>query len=274
MSAIDLDWATHVNTPPVDPSLLAATPSHVPADLVCAYPFVLGATTKLPPHSFIPAIHRRPEVFWVERAFNGVGGAWVPRTLELLRQVYMDNLNFWARDMAPYAKPRRWVLKYPNYIMSMGELSDTYPDGLFVVSHRDPVRTLASLCDLTYRFRAPRYSEIDRNEVGQEMLYFVQQHVDHLLNFRVTNTKVRIVDIDYNELVTEPVAVVEAVYAAAEMDLPQSVRGKLADWTQRNPKGKRGIQAYRLEDYGLDRGRVEAGFAAYRRAFNISKEGD
>lgn len=172
------------------------------------------------------------------------------------------------------APSRRWVLKYPNHIMSMGQLSKTYPDALFVVSHRDPVKTLASLCDLTYRFRAPRYANNDPAEVGQEMWYFVQKHVDHLLAFRRSDVRARIVDIDYNRLVADPVSVVEAVYVAAALELPAAVRERLTAWTSRNPKGKRGLHRYRLEDFGLDRERVEAGFANYRRAFHIPKEED
>jgi hypothetical protein len=170
------------------------------------------------------------------------------------------------------APHRRWVLKYPNYVLSMKELSNTYPDALFVVSHRDPVRTLASLCDLTHQFRAPRYADNDRVKIGQEMWYFVQKHVDHLLAFRRSDTKTRIHDVDYNGLVSDPVATVRSVYAAMDLELPSPVRERLADWTQRNPKGKRGTHTYRLEEYGLDRDRVEAGFAEYRRAFAIPNE--
>jgi cytochrome P450 len=73
--------------------------------LVKPYPYILGATTKRVPFGFISAIHRdHPEMFWAERVYNGMRGAWVPRTLNLVRQVYEDNVNFCARDLAPFAK--------------------------------------------------------------------------------------------------------------------------------------------------------------------------
>src|SRR3546814_917999 len=43
------------------------------------------------------------EVFWAERVDNGIRGAWVPRKLEHLHQVYNDNEHFCARDFAPFS---------------------------------------------------------------------------------------------------------------------------------------------------------------------------
>jgi len=110
--ATSLDINALIETPPVNPAYSIARPSHVPSSLVRPYPYVLGAKTKLRPHSFIPAIHEGPEIFWAERAFNGVGGAWVPRKLEHLRKIYSDNVNFSTRGIAPYAAMigEDWIL--------------------------------------------------------------------------------------------------------------------------------------------------------------------
>jgi Sulfotransferase family len=178
-------------------------------------------------------------------------------------------------QMLQYKAPRRrWVMKYPNYILAMPELSATYPDGLFVVSHRDPVQALASLCKLTHMLRASCYADGDNDphQVGREIWHFVQKHVDRMMEFRASNTSTPIVDVDYQQLLDDPSAAVEKVYAAADMDFPQSVRSTLADWTAANPQGKRGSNKYRFEDYGLDRAEVEAGFDEYRNAFNIPRE--
>ena len=156
----------------------------------------------------------------------------------------------------------------------MSELRDTYPDALFVVSHRDPVQTLASLCKLTHVLRSVSYGEADndKHQVGKDIWHFVQTHVDHLLDYRRSSGDTAIVDVDYRQLIESPTEVVQAVYTAAGMEFPDSVRTEIADWAAKNPKGKRGVNSYNLEDYGLDRDAVEAGFADYRRAFNIPLE--
>jgi hypothetical protein len=189
------------------------------------------------------------------------------------RKVYAHHKSV-LQHLQWQSQPRRWVLKYPNYIMSMAELRETYPGGLFVVSHRDPVQTLASLCKLTHVLRSVSYDEADNtmHQVGQDIWHYVQTHVDHMLKYRCTSGDTRIVDVDYRQLVENPTEVVQSVYTAAGMAFPDSVRDEIADWTAKNPKGKRGVNSYNLEDYGLDRDAVEAGFSEYRRAFDIPLE--
>jgi Sulfotransferase family len=172
------------------------------------------------------------------------------------------------------APRRRWVLKYPNYIMSMPELADTYPDGTFVVSHRDPVQTLASLCKLTHYLRGVRYDDADndKHEVGEQIWNFVQTHVDNFMEYRSSDHSMPILDVAYEKLLDSPVEVVESAYVAAGEEFSVSVRKNLEDWASSNPKGKRGVNEYSFSDYGLDRARVEAGFDEYRKAFNVPRE--
>jgi hypothetical protein len=168
--------------------------------------------------------------------------------------------------------PRRWVVKYPNHLLAMDAIRQVHPEAVFVVSHRDPVQTLASLCDLTHQYRAPRIAQNDRAGIGREMWRFVGEHVDRLIAFRDRAGTDGIHDVDYYRLVADPVGTVEAVYRAVGLDMPGGVREKLADWTRRNPKGARGEHRYRLEDYGLDFDRVDARFADYRRLYAIPSE--
>jgi cytochrome P450 len=93
-----------VDIPPADPAFMKATPAHVPDSLITPYPFVLGAKTKQRPHSFIPPLHDGPGLFWAERAVNGVEGAWIPRKVPILHQIYNDNINFASRGNAPFAQ--------------------------------------------------------------------------------------------------------------------------------------------------------------------------
>ena len=78
-------------------------PAHVPPELVRPFPYVLGATSKARPHGFIKTIHEGPEVFWAERCFNGLRGAWVVRGLEALQQIYQDTEHYTACGLVPFA---------------------------------------------------------------------------------------------------------------------------------------------------------------------------
>jgi hypothetical protein len=51
---------------------------------------------------------------------------------------------------------RRWALKYPNHVLAMDPILEVYPDACFVMTHRDPVQTLASIATLTWTLRGTR----------------------------------------------------------------------------------------------------------------------
>jgi Sulfotransferase family len=170
------------------------------------------------------------------------------------------------------APARRWVLKYPNHMLAIGNIRAVYPDAVCVVTHRDPVRTLASLCALTEQYRAARYDTNERAALGREMLHFVTRHIERFMAYRGSAGDEGIVDVDYYRLVADPVSTVAAVYHRTNMSMPDTVRDRLAAWSEANPKGRRGRHDYRLADYGLDADQVSAVFAGYRRRFGVKLE--
>jgi len=142
-----------------------------------------------------------------------------------------------------------------------------------VVTHRDPLQTLASLCALTEQYRAARYDTTDRPALGSEMLHFVTAHIERFMAYRGTVSDGGIIDVDYYRLVADPVATVADIYDLTGMTMPDTVRGRLAFWTKANPKGRRGRHDYRLADYGLDAEQVSTVFADYRQRFGVNQEG-
>ena len=90
---------------------IESVPAHVPPDLVRPFPYYTGAKTKQDPHSFIAAVHSdNPPIFWAQT--TSVGSAWVPRRMEELRAIYMDNENFSVSGAAFFSKMigEDWVL--------------------------------------------------------------------------------------------------------------------------------------------------------------------
>jgi Sulfotransferase family len=54
------------------------------------------------------------------------------------------------------ANPGRWQLKSPVHLVDPWALAATYPDARFVLTHRDPVQIVASVCSLLHRRRLER----------------------------------------------------------------------------------------------------------------------
>jgi hypothetical protein len=169
----------------------------------------------------------------------------------------------------------RWALKYPNHTIAMPEILAVYPDARFVMTHRDPVQTLASIAKLTFTLRGVRYdAALDPHRVGQQMLDFVQRHIDRILAFCTSPQGERVTHVDYYRLVDDPAAVMRDVHAGLGLKTPEIVRAAVSEWHARNPQGSRGSNPYALEHYGLNADAVAEQFGAYMRHFDIPREQD
>jgi len=166
----------------------------------------------------------------------------------------------------------RWAVKYPNHVIAMDAILQVYPDARFVMTHRDPVQTLASISKMTLTLRGTRYEKVDPKRVGRQMLDFVRHHIDRIMAFCKSPAGRRITHVDYYRVVADPAAVMADVHAALEIDSPQEVRAAVADWRRRNPQGARGSNPYTLEQFGLNPDEVAERYGDYMRHFDIPRE--
>lgn len=166
----------------------------------------------------------------------------------------------------------RWALKYPNHVLAMDAILDVYPDARFVMTHRDPVQTLASIAKLTLTLRSIRYDSVDPKHVGRQMLDFVQCHIDRILAFCQSPQGDRVTHVDYYQVVDDPANTMQQVHAALGLDTPEEVRNAVAQWRLDNPKGARGANPYSLEQFGLNADAVAEQFGDYMRYFDIPRE--
>lgn len=169
----------------------------------------------------------------------------------------------------------RWALKYPNHVIAMDNILEVYPDARFVMTHRDPVQTVASIAKMTFTLRSSRYeTPVDRKICGQHMLVFVQRHIDRILAFARSLRGKLVRHVDYYRAIDNPAKVVSEVHASLGVDTPPAVFEAVADWHRRNPKNARGANDYSLEQYGLEVDAVAEQFGEYMRYFDIPRERD
>ncbi len=166
----------------------------------------------------------------------------------------------------------RWAVKYPNHVLAMDAILEVYPDARFVMTHRDPVQTLASISKMTFTLRGTRYDSVDPKRVGRQMLHFVRRHIDRIMAFCQSPHGKRVTHVDYYSVVDNPAAVMTQVHAGLGIDSPQAVRDAVASWRTSNPKNARGANAYSGEQFGIDPDEAAELFSDYMRYFDIPRE--
>src|SRR5207248_9337151 len=114
--------------------------------------------------------------------------------------------------------PGRWSLKSPAHRLAPDALLDVYPDARFVVTHRDPVTVVASTCSLI-RSLSGTFSDTDHGAyINERWTHVLGLMVDRVEEHRSRAGDSRFLDVNYDELMTDPVGVVRHVHQHCDLD--------------------------------------------------------
>ena len=198
-------------------------------------------------------------------------GGWLDATG--VRQAYahhrrtMQNISWQHRQRHP-RRPGQWLFKMPFHLMELETLFRTYPDALFIQTHRSPTRFMGSWYSFVERARSLVYEPQPRERLGAEQLAFMSGMMDRGVRFRENHPELehRWVDVNYVDLVEDPMAIVHQIYERFNWPLKQGALNAMDDWLFRQAERRRGKPRHRYElgDYGLTSEEVNAAFAGYR----------
>lgn len=165
-----------------------------------------------------------------------------------------------------------WTLKSPNHALALPALVATYPDAKIVLLHRDPQVLCASACSLISTLTGT-FSDADHTAyIAEHWTDMLAQSVDRTEAFRATHPEHHVIDVQYADLVSDPLGTVERIYAACDRELGGPARDAVTAFIAANPKGRFGTHGYRLEDYGLDGAAVRERFADYVERYAVTPE--
>ena len=82
---------------------------------------------------------------------------------------------------------RRWVLKNPSHLFAAEALLEVYPDAVFVQTHRDPRRSMASMCSLAHTTAAGWSTRFTPEYVGTSQLELLARALETFEAFRAAH---------------------------------------------------------------------------------------
>jgi hypothetical protein len=165
-----------------------------------------------------------------------------------------------------------WTLKSPHHALALEALTRVYPDARLVMLHRDPAVLCGSVCSLI-RTLSATFSDADhRVWIGRRWPAVLEQCVDRVTAFRAAYPDHPIIDVQYADLVRNPVGTVAAIYTEAGRSLEEGAASAMAAYLAANPKGKYGAHRYDLAEFGLDTLEVRDRFAGYIDRYGVAVE--
>jgi hypothetical protein len=165
----------------------------------------------------------------------------------------------------------RWTLKSPHHAIALDALTAVYPDAQLVLLHRDPVALCASVCSLIDTLSST-FSDADhRAYIADHWVAMLEESVRRIDAFRAAHPAHPIVDVQYDDLMRDPVATVDAIYSAfpGGLQLDGPARAAMTEYVAAHPKDGLGVHGYDLAEYGLDAAVLAERFSGYTERYGV-----
>jgi hypothetical protein len=170
----------------------------------------------------------------------------------------------------------RWTLKSPHHALNLEALTAVYPDARLVLLHRDPVVLCASVCSLIHTLSGTFTDADHRQYIAEHWVAMLAESIRRIDTFRAAHPEHPITDVQYDDLVREPVATVGSIYAAvgagASDALQPDARTAMAAYVAEHPKNSLGAHSYDLAEFALEGDRLRERFSEYIRRYDVPSE--
>lgn len=177
------------------------------------------------------------------------------------------------QDGSSSADRTRWVLKCPQHLEQLPVLRRVFPDATVAITHRDPVSVIQSAVTmLAYGQR------INRKQVDPKgLISYWTDRVHHLLQACVRDRDVipaaHSIDVLFHEFMADDLAMVEQIYARAQLEMTAQAREQLQQFLTDHPRGRDGRVVYNLRgDFGVEPAQLRERFAFYFDRFPVQVE--
>jgi hypothetical protein len=164
---------------------------------------------------------------------------------------YQWHARFLQHLQVDFAR-ERWVLKTPAHLASLQYLLAQYPDASIVWTHRRPLDAIASFSSLTYALRSGFSKRVDPLETGNQEFRHFSQVVRLGMDNRRALDRGQFIDVSFNAICADPIAVVAAIYRHFGWRLTEEAETRMRTYLKLRPRHLYGEHHYCATAFGLD----------------------
>jgi hypothetical protein len=168
--------------------------------------------------------------------------------------------------------PYRWLFKAPHHNFHLEALLTAYPDARFVMTHRDPVKSVPSWASMVSAIFPPSNGELDLHRLGREVSNHLRVGVERAIAARARIGEARFLDVHHRDLIADPMGEVARIYDFLDLELTADVAHQMRDWQAANRSGAHGAHHYTAEQFGLTDAQLRDDYRFYTDHFDITIE--
>jgi len=166
--------------------------------------------------------------------------------------------------------PNRWLFKAPHYAFHLEDVISAYPDAQFVITHRDPVKTIPSWASLVSTLWPTGSLELfGRDNLGQVLANHQAIGMKKMIEARERLGPDRFLDVHQRDFAADPLREMERVYDFIGLELTDATRRQMLQWSEDNKVGTFGAHKYTAEEFGLSKEGLRKQFQFYTDHYNV-----
>ncbi|TCW80481.1 sulfotransferase [Burkholderia sp. SRS-46] len=170
----------------------------------------------------------------------------------------------WQKARRGVATGERWLLKTPQHLYALDVLCRVFPCAQVVLTHRDPAQTIPSMASMAHTLWQMYADDPDPRVVGAQWNAGMARAIGAAMAARDALPAERFLDVRFEDTVSDPLGVAQAVYRFARMPLDADRRAAIDAWLVRNGRDKRAAHDYSIARFGFTDAQLVRDFAAYR----------
>lgn len=164
---------------------------------------------------------------------------------------------------------KQWLLKNPGHLWQMHNLLNLFPDACMVVTHRDPVKAIPSLCSLMeMAHTVTEGAAADPRHAGPREEALWSEATRRALEVRASHED-QFHDVYHQAFHADPMGVVRGIYEKFGLTLTDETRTKMAARIQSKPELSHGVHSYEIDRFGLEHDHIRTTFKDYIARFSL-----
>lgn len=167
----------------------------------------------------------------------------------------------------PAVRARPWLIKTPNHLGNERHLCSTFAKPRFIVTHRDPVKSIPSVATTAMAMRR-LYSDRDSTmQVGAGSVHLFAQAAFEHMRWRDANPDVPVLDLAFREINEDGLAAARKVYGFLGLSMSSDAETRMRAWEQDNQREKHGKGQYSAAMIGTTDEAIRGVYAPYIARF-------
>jgi hypothetical protein len=168
---------------------------------------------------------------------------------------------------------QRWLIKTPGHTWTLPHLLAEYPEAVFVQTHRDPARVMASVTSLMGLLYQLGTEHIVATDIAEMFAELILDGSERTAQARASGliTPDRVVDLQLGEIMSDPIGSIRATYAHFGWELTEQTVADIEHFIATHQRDSAGHE-YVFADTGLDLADVRRRTALYEELFAVRRE--